>query len=634
MLVIITLAVYWQVGAHRFISFDDNQYVYDNRHVSSGLTLSNIVWAFTSLEVANWHPLTWLSHMLDVQLYGLNAGGHHISSVVIHAAAAVLLLLLLYRLTGAVWQSALVAALFALHPMHVESVAWVAERKDVLSAFFWFLTLLLYAGYASTRRRSYYLLTLLSFALGLMAKPMLVTLPLVMLLLDVWPLKRVEGLPSLNRWSLWLPLVKEKIPFFVLSLLSVAITIYAQHKGTAIKTLEMIPLGPRIENAAIATVTYMTQLLWPHDLAFYYPFTLDLPPWKFIGSVVILLTMTASVLWAARRHPYLVLGWLWFLITLVPVIGLVQVGEQAMADRYTYIPYTGLFIMLAWGVPALTRAWPHRQTLHALLAAVALLALVLVSWQQIGYWRDGVSLFTHALQVTSNNGVAHNSLGAAYMTNGDLDAAAHEFQEALGLNPNFYDARNNLGLAFERKGDLDTAIAAYRTAVAINPDSLAAHLTLGVALGKQGKLNEAVEELREAIAKTQYHQSAKSSLAHNNLGAILAQQNDLPAAIKEYETALAINPDYHESHVNLGVALAQQGDLSAAIKQFRAGLALEPNYAVGHFNLGTALGKMGELDEAIKEFRTALAIKPNFKSAQEYLDFALDQQRRQANGAQ
>ncbi len=653
-LVVITLAVYWQVGGHSFISFDDGLYVYENSRVLRGLTLSNIAWAFTSLEAANWHPLTWLSHMLDVQLYGLNAGGHHISSVVIHAAAAVLLLLLLYRLTGAVWQSALVAALFALHPMHVESVAWVAERKDVLSAFFWFLTLLLYAGYASTRRRSYYLLTLLSFALGLMAKPMLVTLPLVMLLLDGWPLKRggevsirhlgttavrpephdfardrlVEGHESAHVSTgstrtysypaLMLALVKEKIPFFVLSLLSAAITIYAQGKATAIQNLETIPYGMRIENAAISYVTYMARLLWPNDLAVYYPFTFDLPGWKFVGSAVILVLVTAWVLRVGRRYPFLAVGWLWFLITLAPVIGLVQVGSQAMADRYTYIPYTGLFIMLAWGVPALTTVWPYRRTLHVALAAVALSVLVAVSWQQIGYWRDGVSLFTHALQVTSNNGVAHNSLGITLKEKGDLDGAIAQYRKALAINPYGHESHSHMGVALAEKGELESATGEFKAALAIKPNDYDASNNLGLAYARLGALDAAIQQLRSAIAL-----KPDAGSAHINLGLALIEKGELDAAIRELRQAVALNPASDVTHTNLGAALAGKGDLNAAIGEFQAALAIKPNDFEGHYNLGLALAGTGHRDEAINEFREALRLNPNSVEAQRQLSAVL-----------
>ncbi len=559
----VTLALYWQVGGYEFVNFDDKDYVQDNSHIATGISVSNIAWAFTSLEAANWHPLTWLSHMLDVQLYGLNAGGHHISSVVIHAAAAVLLLLLLYRLTGAVWQSALVAALFALHPMHVESVAWVAERKDVLSAFFWFLTLLLYAGYASTRRRSYYLLTLLSFALGLMAKPMLVTLPLVMLLLDVWPLKRVEGLPSLNRWSLWLPLVKEKIPFFVLSLLSAAITIYAQGKGGAMDW--WVPLGLRLENAAIAYATYIGQLFWPHDMVFFYHMPYSFVVWKVAGSVLVLALVTAAVLWARRRFLFLMVGWLWFLITLLPVIGLVQVGGQSMADRYTYIPYTGLFIMLAWGVPELTSRLPCRHLIHGLLAALALCACIGVTWQQIAYWKDDFSLFGRALQVTPDEIVAHHNLAAAYEKRGDFNAAIAQYRTAIALKPAYYHidnsvAHNGIGLILEKQGDLDAAIAEYRKALAINPKYYDAHNDLGIALGERGDLDAAIAQFRAAIAI-----APGVAQAHNNLGLALAMKGALDDAVGEFRNALAINPAYADARRNLGLALQEKRDLEGAM---------------------------------------------------------------------
>ena len=591
----VTLSVYWQTGNHEFLNFDDNEYVCDNLHVAKGVTGANIIWAFTSVEASNWHPVTWLSHMLDVQLYGMNPRGHHLTSVFIHAVSALLLFLLLFRLTGSPWQSSFVAALFALHPLHVESVAWVAERKDVLSAFFCFLTLLLYSEYVAKRKSPLYILSLSSFVLGLMAKPMLVTLPVIMLLMDFWPLNRYclkEREPGqdnlLDRLSPFTTLLKEKIPFFVCSLFSATITIYAQHKGGAIRNFVEMPFWLRTENAVVAYVKYLAKTLWPLDLAVLYPFPSSIPLWQVFCSLLILLLVSVATVRAGRRHPYLVVGWAWFLVTLLPVIGLFQVGNQSMADRYSYIPIIGLFIMAAWGVPVLTKELKYSRSILALLACAVMIASAALTWQQLRFWQDHVSLFRHTLQVTSGNFMAHDSLGVVLAKKGDQDAAIREYRDALAINPNYALAHFNLGIALAKVGNLDEAIREYREAIRINPNFTTAFFNLGIAL---------------------------------------AQKGDQDAAIKEFRAALKISPNYFEAQNSLGVALAKKGNLDAAIKEFREVLTINPSYYQAHFNMGNALGSKGDLDGAISEFRQALAINPNYEIARKNLKIVLDLKR-------
>ena len=484
-LILFVVAVYMQAGNHQFLNFDDDVYVTANPHIISGITGKNILWSFTSVEAANWHPVTWLSHMADVQFYGMNPRGHHLTSVAIHAITTAILFLLLFNITGARWQSSIVAALFALHPLHVESVAWVAERKDILSAFFWFLTLLLYAEYSAKRKTALYLFTLVSFVLGLMSKPMLVTLPVVMLLMDYWPLNRFgrdqdDGVTG--RWSVLIPLVKEKIPFFVCSLLSSVVTIIAQHSGGAIKSLNAAPPLLRIENALVAYLTYIGKTLWPRDLAVLYPIPPSFPLWQVIGALLILLLVSAATIRARRHHPYLAVGWAWFVVTLVPVIGLVQVGVQAMADRYTYISLTGLFIMAVWGIPDLVKGLKYREGILMLLAGAVITVSAALSWQQLGYWQDNDSLYRHTLHVTADNYVIHNNLGIVLANRWNLDAAIQEFQEALRINPKYSEAHYNLGMTFAIKGNVDGAIWELQEALRINPEHPKAQLNLGVAL--------------------------------------------------------------------------------------------------------------------------------------------------------
>jgi protein O-mannosyl-transferase len=488
-LIAITLTVYSQTGNYPFLGFDDDEYVTNNLHVTSGITGENIVWAFTSFDASNWHPVTWLSHMADVQFFGMNPHGHHLTNVVIHTISSLLLLLFLFRCTGSLWQSSFVAALFALHPLHVESVAWVAERKDVLSALFWLLTLLFYSEYAAKRKPSRYILSLFTFVLGLMAKPMLVTLPIVMILMDFWPLARYrhEGEEQRQRPipGRVTALIIEKIPFFIFSFLSAGITIYAQNESGAVKSFDQISLELRVENALIAYVKYIGKTLWPHDLAVFYPIPSTFPLWQVVGSLFVLILISAATMWGVRRYPYLAAGWIWFLVTLVPVIGLIQVGGQSMADRYTYIPMIGLLIMAAWGVADLTRNLQHQKGVLALLACVAITASAALTWRQLGYWRDDISLFRHTLHVTADNSFINYNLGVALAENGDLDAAIREYREAVRISPNFTEAHTNLGIALAKKGNLDAAIREFGEALRISPNETKIRSDLELALSQK-----------------------------------------------------------------------------------------------------------------------------------------------------
>ncbi len=517
-LFVITVAVYMQTGDFQFV-FDDADYVTSNPHVAGGMTGENIVWAFTSSHSSNWHPITWLSHMVDVELFGMNPRGHHLTNVVVHAVSTLLLLFLLLRLTGALWRSLFVAALFALHPLHVESVAWVAERKDVLSAFFWFLTLFLYAEYQAKRTAVLYFLVLLSFVVGLMCKPMLVTLPVIMFLMDFWPLGRYgnadHGLRQL--FGKVLPHIKEKIPFFVCSFLSGVVTIFAQRKWGAMQSLDVVPFVLRIENALVAYVTYIIKTVWPHDLAVLYPIPSSFPLWKVTGALFVLLLVSAAVIRVGRRFPYLPTGWFWFIITLLPVIGLLQVGGQSMADRYMYIPMTGLLIMAAWGISDLTQSLPGRNAVLALLAGMVIAASATLTYHQSGYWRDNISLYRHTLQITSGNYLMVYNLGYAFAEKGDLDGAIHEYQEALRIKPDYAKAHGSLAIALTQKGSFDAAIYEYREAFRLDPFD------------------------------------AKS---HSNLGIVFAQKGDLDSAIQEFKEAVRIDPDYRDARNNLNFALA------------------------------------------------------------------------------
>jgi tetratricopeptide (TPR) repeat protein len=515
LLVLTILVVFWQGVKNDFTNFDDNQYVTENQHVQAGLTWKNLVWAFTTTKAVNWHPLTWLSHMLDCQLYGLNPAGHHLTNVLLHSASTILLFLVLQWMTGARWRSAFVAALFAVHPLHVESVAWVAERKDVLSAFFWMLTLWAYAWYVYRPTLSRYLLTLLCFVLGILAKPMAVTLPFVLLLLDYWPLNRLalnqqvddkdslvdkESLsPDSGRWFAT-NVVIEKLPFLSIAALTSIVTLFIQQSSGAAKSLVQYPLTDRITTALVSYVSYIVKMIWPQNLAVFYPHPgQSLTMWQPALAGLLLVVVSVVLIRAGRRYPYLPVGWLWYVGTLVPVIGLIQSGDQGMADRYTYIPLIGLFIIISWGVSEFVKNWRHRRIVLALTASTLLLILTICALLQVRHWKNDITLFTHALNVTENNFVAHNNLGAALARQGKLKDAIPHFIEALRIFPDYERSHFNLGLARDKQGALDEALVHFSEALQIKPDYPEAHNGLGVALARQGRLEEAIAHFRAAL---------------------------------------------------------------------------------------------------------------------------------------
>ncbi|MGD9167176.1 MAG: tetratricopeptide repeat protein, partial [Syntrophobacterales bacterium] len=504
-LIFVTLVVFHQLPSHDFINLDDDILVYENPHVHAGLNKEGIAWAFTTFEAYNYHPLTWLSHMLDCELFGLRPGMHHLTNLLFHLMNTALLLFVLRRMTGALWRSGFVAALFALHPLHVESVAWVAERKDLLSAFFWFLSIWAYARYTERPGLNRYLPVLLFFSLGLLAKPMVVTLPFVLLLLDFWPLGRTQfhqagtdNRPLQQKVSVF-RLVWEKIPLFALAAISIVVTFAAQQQGGALKSLEAFPLTTRIANALISYLSYIGKMIWPHNLAVYYPHSGSIPVWQAAGAGLTLICVTVLVIWTARKRPYLAVGWLWYLGTLVPVIGLVQVGSQAMADRYTYLPLVGLFIALAWGVPCLFAGWRHRQSMLAILATIVLVSFTVCTWLQLRHWQNSITLFQHTLQVTTNNHFAHNNLGVALAQDDRLNEAISHYSEALRLKPGAFEVHNNLANALAAQGSVDEAIQHYFEALRLEPDYDKAHNNLGNVLAGTGRGEEAIIHYSEAI---------------------------------------------------------------------------------------------------------------------------------------
>jgi protein O-mannosyl-transferase len=550
-----------------FIDYDDAVFVTANPQVQSGLTWQSVGYAFCSPVAANWHPLTILSHMGDCQLYGLNPWGHHLTNVLLHAANTVLLFLVLRRMTGAVWRSAVLAALFGLHPLRVESVAWVAERKDVLSALFWMLTMLMYARYVeqskvqSPKSKVAYVLALVFFACGLMSKPMLVTVPFVLLLLDYWPLNRFELSTQNSRLKTLLPLVWEKLPFFVLAAVCSVITLLVQEGAGAVVT--ELPLGARVANALVSYVRYVGKMFWPENLSVFYPHPRQWPAWQVTASVALLLAIFGAVILLARRRPYLGVGWLWFCGTLVPVIGLVQVGNQSMADRYSYVPSVGLCIMLVWGVHELFARWRYRTvTLSVLALGVTLLCLALTH-RQIGWWKDGETLWLHALAVTKENHLAKYNLGVVYFnrgvslaTQGAFDEAIREYEKAIRLDPGGDDAHSSLAYALLKTGQDAEAIREYEVSLRLSPKDAEAHNNLGNILARQGRVVEATPHITEALRlKPNYPE------AHDNLGAILAGQGRYAEAAAQFQEVLRLKPDYPGVAQKLERALAAQRQL-------------------------------------------------------------------------
>jgi protein O-mannosyl-transferase len=510
-LTVVTWVVFAQTLRYDFVNYDDPHYVYQNARITNGINFANVAWAFTHVHAENWHPLTTITHMLDCQLHGLKAGWHHFTNVFLHCVAVVLLFVAMECITGALWRSAFVSAVFAVHPLHVESVAWIAERKDVLSAFFFMLTLLAYSRYTRAPSIGRYLTVALVLALGLMSKPMLVTLPFILLLLDYWPLGRFEAHRS-NTGRQVLQLVVEKIPLIALSAVSSIVTFLAQRE--AIGWTEQLPMSARISNALIAYVVYIRQMFWPARLAVFYPHPENrVPIWEISLALVALVGITAAAFVLRKKAPYFVTGWLWYLGMLVPVIGLVQVGWQGHADRYTYLPEIGLYVALTWAVTDLTRSWRFQRITLSAAALIVVAVLTWRSWLQTSYWRDSETLFTHALAVTSNNDVALNNLGIIFLDKGQLDDAISKLQAAIDLRPENAPAHDNLAKALLKKGQVAEAMVHYRKFLELEPANVEARNTLGTALIQQGRVREAIDQWQEALATQPENGNAASNLA-------------------------------------------------------------------------------------------------------------------------
>ncbi len=584
MLALVTFIAYEQVRNYGFVSYDDVDYVYGNQHVKAGLTADSIKWAFTTTHAGNWHPLTWLSHMLDCQLFGNNPGWYHLSNVLFHIANTLLLFAVFKRMTGALWRSAFIAAAFALHPLHVESVAWISERKDVLSSLFWILTMWAYVRYTQRPGIKRYLSTLLFFTLGLMAKPMLVTLPFVLLLLDYWPLSRLQGISKnaeknlppaesagLNRHVLSIiQLIVEKIPLFVISAASCAVTYVAQQGEGAVASMGQLTLKLRMLNAVTSYFSYIVKIFYPTHLAVFYPHS---KMFVFRTITVVLLLIVSLVLFIRRVYgrPWLTVGLLWYLGTMVPVIGLVQVGSQAMADRYTYLPSIGIFIIVAWGAAELGSKLPYRRMVLGTLAGLVLTALFICTKAQVRYWQNDVTLFGHALEVTKNNAIMHERYASVMVKEGKLDEAISHYTEALRIKPKLYFVCNNLGLVLLGQGKIDQATLCFEEALRLKPDYPFALNNLGKSLAAQGKMDEAVAYLEKAIrSDPDYPQS------YYNIALLKIRQKEYSQAVGYLKEVLQRRPDWPDVCSNLAEAYFSEGDIKQAVYYWRRALELNP----------------------------------------------------------
>ena len=606
---LITLALYLPAVRHGFVEYDDQQYVTDNPHVQAGLSGDGVKWAF-GFHAGNWHPLAWLSHMLDCQLFGARVGGHHLTSILLHTASTLLLFLVLHRMTGALWRSAAVAALFAWHPLHVESVAWVSERKDVLCAFFWMLTLWCYAKCVTPDTKPavsrftfhvsrYYWLSLLFFALALMAKPMAVTLPFVLLLLDYWPLSRIQN--SKFKIQNFLTLMVEKIPFFAGSIGVCLLTLHAQQ--IAIVSTAGLTLPQRFAHTLAAYNHYFWAMFWPRGLAVYYPYVINLPLATVIlsGTVVALITLLAAKYF--RSRPWFIVGWLWFLGTLVPVIGLVQVGDQAWADRYTYLPLIGLFVAVVW----LAAEFMKNQIVLRTCAVTAGVAMLTATSLQLRHWKNTWTLFDHANKVTHENYMAITVLASQLAKQGKLDEAVALYHTALSYQPTFPETHFFLGNAFDQLGQPDEAVAEYEKALWFKPMQEQTHIFLGIVLGKQKKYAEAITHYEAALVI-----NPESAVTHNNLARIFHTQGRLDDASEHYSAALKLDPKLALAHNNLGILLLQKNNLADGTVQLREALRLNPTNSETQFNLAIALNQQQQWSEAASLFsKTVPTSSPN-----------------------
>lgn len=575
-LTLIVILPFYQTSQFHFVIYDDSKFILGNKSIQTGFNWSSVSWAFTTLFGSNWQPLTWLSLMLDYKMYGMDAGGYHVTNMLMHLVNALLLFLILGRMTGLLWQSGFVAALFAVHPLHVESVAWVAERKDVLSAMFWLLTMGAYVRYADKPSLERYAWVVISFGLGLMSKPMLVTLPFVLLLLDYWPLRRFQGGAFISGWRLLL----EKMPLLALSALVSAITIYGQGDSGALRPLGDVGLPERIANAVVSYGGYVVKMLWPVNLACFYPYPTSLPISVVLLSLIFLVATSFFALKYIHTVPYLAMGWFWYLIALLPVCGIIQVGDQAMADRYTYLPLIGLFIAIAWGIPDFLKGNLFHRYLMPVAAGMTILLLVIITFKQTAVWEDSRVLFEHAVAVTKGNYVAHNNLGIYLLSHKRFGEAVSHFEKAVQIKPDDASFLNNLGFALFRQKKYDEAMKCYLRAMAINPRCANTYFNAADACLFSGRDDKALEYYKKAL-----YLRPENAVAENNVAKILIRQEKFDEAITYLRAAIKHHPNFAVAHNTLADVLTQKNQIHEAIKELKEALRINPHYTEAMENL-------------------------------------------------
>ncbi|MCE5250640.1 tetratricopeptide repeat protein [bacterium] len=623
-LVMLTMCVYLQVRGHEFLQLDDDTYIYENHHVQRGLSLEGLKWAFSFNEIAYWHPLTWLSLMLDAQFFGKNPAGYHLENMIIHILNALLVFFVFERMTKSLWSSAFIAALFALHPINIESVAWATERKSVLSTLFWMATMFVYVLYTERPSVKRYLPVLLFLIMGLLSKPVLATLPAVLCLVDFWPLERFASLgvkqrrknkPSRgnahgygNRLLFY-----EKIPLFLLSASAVFISFLSSRAFPSFT--RSIPLAQKISTSLIGYALYIKKFLWPDSFAVYYPYPSSVSPLHIAVSVALLAVITVFVIRYVRSAPYLITGWLWYLITLFPVIGIVQAGLWPLiADRFAYVPFIGLFVMASWGLPQVFRAWSIKREILVVMAAASILACAVIARINVRYWKDSVTLYRHALAVTDNNAEIQWRLGLVFLQLDKYDEAYAACGQSLKMYPYIPQAYNIMGLSLVKRNRYDEAIAHYKKALQMKADYVEVYDNLGSALADRNMPDEAIRQYNEALRI-----DPDFAKAHNNLGSVLAELGRTDEAIGHYKKALAINPDYAEAHNNLGVELEGIGKIDEAFREYSEAIRLKPDYADAHVNLGNVYFHKGDYARAEEQYRQALLINAHHAVAEQNL---------------
>ena len=648
-LIVASCIAFGRIAGNDFINFDDNGYVTENNDVQSGFNPGSIKWAFTAVVVGNWHPLTVLSHMLDWSLFGANASGHHLISLLLHIGTVLLLFLFLNKTTKNIWPSAFAAAFFALHPLRVESVAWVAERKDVLSMFFGMASIYAYVFYTEKHGLSKYLLCLILFALALMSKPMLVTLPFVLMLLDYWPLGRwqkkmitppIEAKPSntleshkkkkkqlkaeesaKNKSNVCVSgckesketiarLFMEKIPFLLLAFAFCMVTLWAQNTGGAMSSLQKAKFAERLSNALVSYVAYLGKIIWPVDLAFFYPYEYSLPGWEVVVCAFLLAIISVAVICYLKKAAFLFVGWFWYLGALVPVVGFIQVGGQAMADRYTYLSSAGIAIMVAWGIPSLIRNEGVRKKI-LFPAGVAFLAILSVlTWQQCGYWKNSITLYSHALQVTKNNFLAHINLGTALSDEGKMKDSIDHYNEGIRIKPVYATAYYSRGLAYFRLRQYQRAIEDYNEALRLKPDYVFAYNNRGSAYFCLGQYQLAVEDFNKAIRmKPDY------AAAYNNRGNAYSNQGQYQLALEDFNEAIRMKPNYTAAYFSRGNIYFNQGRYQLAIEDYNKEIIMKPGNADAYRNRGNAYFKLGRYQLAIEDYNKEITLKPDYAGA-------------------